>query len=284
MRAEQLLLLVPVLMAVACASEPRPADPPRLKSALEAESDGARRFQRGDLAVAERRFGEAERLFASIDDSAGRARNRRHLARVALLQGRADAALVLLEEATDAASPLDGRLLRGQALLAAGRAEDAQRLFDGLVGECSAACPAAASLAILRGRAYLARGDSATAKTQAEYALARLKDRDEAAETGNAWRLLAAARLAAGELAAAQVAAQSALDIDRRLAVPEKIASDWMLLGDILRKQRPDANPGDYAVAAAAYLRALDVAVAAGLDAITMNAKQALHAIGMEKK
>lgn len=283
MAAERTLLLLS-LLAVACASAPRPADPPLLKSALEAESDGARRFQRGDHAVAQRRFREAERLFASIDDPAGRARNRRHQARVALALGQAEAAMTLLEGAADTAAPLDADLLRGQALLAAGRAAEALPLLAGMAGACGAECPAAPSLAILRGRAALAQGDAASARQQAETALARLKDRDEPAETGNAWRLLAAARLAAGEAAAAQLAAQAALEIDRRLAVPEKIASDWLLLGDIYRKPLPGKASGDIDAAAVAYRRARDVAAAAGLDAITMSAKQSLHAIGMQKK
>ena len=276
MRARLLLILV---MLSGCAAQPRPADPPLLKSALEAESDGARRFQQGEYLGADRRFRDAERLFASIDDPEGRARNRTHQARVALAQGDAAAALALLDGAT---TSMASGMLRAQALLSAGRTGEALRILGPLADACAASCAAAPGLAILRGRGALAEGDAATARAQAELALARLKDRDEPVESANAWRLLAAARLAGGDAGAALRAGESALDIDRRLALPAKIARDWLLLGDIHR-----ADAGDQVgtgAAAEAYRRALDVAVAAGLEAITLEAKQALQAIGMQKK
>jgi hypothetical protein len=87
-------------------------------------------------------------------------------------------------------------------------------------GRCGADCATAASLEILRGRASLRRGDADAARAHAERGLALLRERDEPRELGNAWRLLAAARLASGDVAAL-AAAQAALDIDRRLALPE---------------------------------------------------------------
>ncbi len=281
MRAE--LLFVMALALAGCASEPRPVDPPRLKSALEAESDGAKRFQRGDFAVAERRFTEAATLFASIDDDAGNTRNRLHLARVRLAQGRAEAALELLAAlpAADAAA-VAVLLLKGQGLLALGRAEDASRILASAEKACAAPCAAGASLAILLGRAALARGDGAAALGQAERALQLLRDRNEPHETGNAWRLLAAARLAGGD-PAALAAAEAALDIDRRLALPEKIARDWLLIGDIHRQRAPDKAAAALEPAATAYRKARSVAEAAGLEEISLTAMQSLQAIGMKK-
>lgn len=279
MRAEWGLLL---LVAVAgCASQPRPVDPPLLKAALEAESDGAKRYQRGDLPVAERRFAEAMRHFASIDDAAGSARNRLHLIRVKLAQGRADAALELLDGIPPAlARELDVLLLRGQALLAADRAIDAGRALELAAGRCGADCAAAASLEILRGRASLRRGDADAARAHAERGLALLRERDEPHELGNAWRLLAAARLAAGDVTAL-AAAQAALDIDRRLALPEKIARDWLLIGDIHRRLASGRGSASDNDARLAYARALEIAKAAGLEEISLTAAQALQAIGM---
>lgn len=279
MRAERILL--PLLLLAACASEPRPAEPPQLKAALEAEADGAKRYQHGDHVVAQRRFREAERLFLSIDDAAGRARNLRHLSRVALAQGKAGDALELLESDTAEPQSVETRLLRGQALLASGRRDEAARVLGDLAAGCAAPCPQAVSLGILRGRVALASGDDHAARGHAESVLALIKDRDEPIESGNAWRLLGAARLAGGDAAGALAAARSALDIDRRLAIPEKIAHDWLLIGDIHAKAI--AHPASASEAVAAYRRAGDVAAAAGLDAITMSAKQALQAIGMQK-
>jgi tetratricopeptide (TPR) repeat protein len=279
-RAE--LLLVLVLALAACASEPRPVDPPRLKSALEAESDGAKRFQRGDFTVAERRFAEAAKLFASIDDDAGNTRNRLHLARVRLAQGRAGAALELLEALPAAAASAELLSLKGQALLALGRTGDAARVLVGAEQACAAPCPGAASLAILQGRVALAQGDAAMALGLGERALQLLRDRNEPNETGNAWRLLAAARLARGD-AAALAAAQAALDIDRRLALPEKIARDWLLIGDIHRHGAQGKTAEALEPAATAYRKARSVASAAGLEDISLAATQSLQAIGMGK-
>jgi tetratricopeptide (TPR) repeat protein len=269
-----------LLVLAACASAPKPVDPPLLKAALEAESDGAKRYQRGDLMVAERRFADAMRRFASIDDASGSARNRLHLVRVKLAQGQVDAALELLDGMPPAlARDLDVLLLRGQALLASDRAIDAERALELAAGRCGADCAAAASLEILRGRASLRRGEAAAARAHAERGLALLRERDEPHELGNAWRLLAAARLAAGDVTAL-AAAQAALDIDRRLALPEKIARDWLLLGDIHRRFTPGQPPGGND-ARLAYARALEVAEAAGLKEISLIASQALQAIGM---
>ncbi len=264
----------------ACASEPRPVDPPLLKAALEAESDGAKRYQRGDLAVAERRFAEAMQRFASIDDAAGSTRNRLHLVRVRLAQGRAAAALDMLDGIPKgSARELDVLLLRGQVLLALDRAADAGQVLELAAGRCGAECTAAASLEILRGHASLRRGDSNAARAHAERGLGLLRERDEPLETANAWRLLAAARLAGGD-ASALAAAQAALDIDRRLALPEKIARDWLLIGDIRRRlaSTPASGGND---ARLAYARALEIAEAAGLKEISLIASQALQAIGM---
>ena len=93
------LLLIAALLLAGCSSAPKTADPPRVKAALEAESDGARRYARGDYAVAARRFDEAARICASIDDAPGVGRNRLHLARAELAQGRAEAALAVLAAA-----------------------------------------------------------------------------------------------------------------------------------------------------------------------------------------
>ena len=277
MRAELALILA--LLLGACGSTPKPADPPRLRAALEAESDGARRYERGDYAVAARRFAEAAKLHAAIDDATGVARNRLHLARSELVLGRDEAALQLLDATDsggDAGFALDAWMLKAQAQLGLGRADDARKSLDEAVALCAGACPRAASLHLLRARHALADKRAADSLAHAGAALKLLQGKDDAAETGNAWRLIAAARQAGGDATDALVAARAALDIDRRLALPEKIARDWLLIGDILRAKAP-------AEAATAYRKALAVAQAAGLDAITMIAAQALQDIGMQK-
>lgn len=278
MRAEFVLALA--LLLGACGTTSKPVDPPRLRAALEVESDGAKRYARGDYVVAARRFAEAAKLHASIDDATGVARNRLHLARSELAMGRDDAALALLE-ATDAGGDtdlaLDIGMFRAQAQLGLARTADARASLTAAAALCAGTCPRAASLHLLQARHALAENRAADALSHADIALKLLQGKDEAAEIGNAWRLIAAARQASGDLPGGLVAARSALDIDRRLALPEKIARDWLLIADILRGTAA-------AEAAVAYRKAHDVAQAAGLDAITMIAAQALQDIGMQKK
>ncbi|MDP2795358.1 MAG: hypothetical protein Q8O25_14975 [Sulfurisoma sp.] len=271
--------MLAALILAACGSTPKPADPPRLKAALEAESDGAKRYGRGDYTVAARRFDEAARIYASIDDTPGATRNRLHLARTELALGRAEAALrvlALTESTTDSGLAPGTLLLKAQAQLALARHADAQQSLAAAAGLCAGACPQLASLHLLQARAALADKRALDALTHAETALKLLKDRDEANEAGNAWRLIAAARLAGGDAGGALPAARAALEIDRRLALPEKIARDWLLIGDIQRRSGTD-NP------APAYRRALDVANAAGLADIAGIAAQALAELDKAK-
>jgi len=272
------LLWIAALILAGCAAAPdsayAPTSPPRLKAALEAESDGARRYGRGDYAAAAHRFDEAARTYASIDDTPGTARNRLHQARSELAQGRAEAALLTLESAErggDAGLVLDALLLKAQAQLALDRQSAAQQSLAAASGQCAGACPQAASLHLLQARAALAANRASDALEHADTALKLLQGKDEAAETGNAWRLAAAARLAGGDAGGALPAAQAALEIDRRLALPEKIARDWLLIGDIRKKVGAGGT-------AAAYRRALDVANAAGLADPARIAARALAA------
>jgi tetratricopeptide (TPR) repeat protein len=172
---------------------------------------------------------------------------------------------------------LDALLLQAQAHLALGKPAAAQKNLTAATASCAANCPQSASLNLLQARAALVDKRAADALRHAEAALKLLQGKDEAAETGNAWRLIATARLAGDDAAGALPAAQAALDIDRQLALPEKIARDWLLIGDIQRK----VGAGD---TAPAYRRALDVATAAGLTDIARIATQALADVTTKKE
>jgi len=161
---------------------------------------------------------------------------------------------------------VDIALLRAQAQLALNRTGAAAAELAAIAGRCADTCPQAASLQLLQGRAALAADRPAEALAHAQAALKLLADQNEAHETANAWRLLAASRLAAGDAPGALPAADSALVIDRRLALPEKIAGDWLLIGDI------HARIGSAEAAANAYRRALAIADAAGLAEVAAQA------------
>lgn len=269
--------LLAAAQLAACGSTPKVSEPLLRKQAQEAESDGARRYARGDYAGAARHFAAAGQLQQSLDDPAAAARNQLNQARADLAQGQADAALDRAQRITHAELALDALLLQAQANLALGRLAATQANLGAAATACPANCPRLASLNLLQARAALADKRAADALNHAEAALKLLQDKDEAAETGNAWRLIATARLATGDAAGALPAAHSALEIDRQLALPEKIARDWLLIGDIHRRVGAGGT-------ANAYQRALDVATAAGLTDIARIATQSLAEITVPKE
>lgn len=270
MRRANTLLLVTLLLA-ACASAPPPPEAPARRQALEVEHDGAKRYARADYAGAVSRFREAARRFTGIDDANGTARNRLHEARATLGAGQPAAAAALAAALhADTAYGLDALLLSAQAALAAD-APAASGYLDAAAVRCGKACPQQATLALLRARLALAAGTPAQALPYATQAQALLQGKDDALELANAWRLAAEAQLALGDKAAAHAAAQTALELDRRLALPEKIARDWLLL----------ARAGSGAEARAAYERAATIAAAANLSEI---ANLAQHALTQESK
>lgn len=278
-------VLIAVLLA-ACGSTPQPAEPPLRKQAQEAEMDGAKRYARGDYAGAARHFGAAGQLRMSLDDPAAAARNSLNQARAELAGGQAEAALSRVQRIGHAELALDAQLLQAQANLALARRDAAQANLLVATAACATNCPQLASLYLLQARAALADGRAADALRHAEAALKLLRDQDEAAETGNAWRLVAAARLAGNDAGGALPAARAALEIDRQLALPEKIARDWLLIGDIARKVGAGGTAREVPVGdtATAYQRALDVANAAGLVDVAALATQALARINPAKE
>jgi hypothetical protein len=265
------------LLLAACGAAPKPAEPPLRKQVQEVESDGARRYARGDFAGAALQFGAAAQLQVSLDDPAAAARDSLNQARAELAGGAAAAALDRTRRITHPEFALEARLLGAQANLALNRAAAAQAELAAAEADCAAKCAQLASLKLLQARTALVERRAADARQYAEAALKLLQDKDEAAETGNAWRLLAAARLAANDAAGALPAARAALDIDRQLALPEKIARDWLLIGDIQKR----VGAGE---TAPAYQRALDVATAAGLGEVAALATRALADIHTNKE
>lgn len=276
-RQPLLAALCASLLLAACGSAPKVSEPALRKEAQQAERDGAQRYARGDYAGAARHFAAAGQLQQSLDDPAASARNQLHQARAELALGQAEAALQRAQRIASGELAVDALLLQAQANLGLGRLAAAQTSLAAAAAACGQACPQSASLNLLQARAALADKRAPDALRHAEAALKLLQDKDEAAETGNAWRLIAAARLAGGDALGALPAAQAALDIDRQLALPEKIARDWLLIGDIRRKVGAGGT-------APAYQRALDVANAAGLAESAATATQKLLEINKTKE
>jgi tetratricopeptide (TPR) repeat protein len=281
-------LLAACIFLAACGSVPSTPESALRERALQNEQDAARCHARGEFALASQHFGEAARLFASIDDNAGAARNTLNQVRTELAAGQAMAALNRLDRMQaedDPALSIETAQLHAQAYLALGQSPAAAAALESAFEQCSGRCPGIASLHVLAARLDLAENRPQQALAHATSALQALQNQNQAPETANAWRLTATAQLALNHPGAALIAAQAALDIDRRLALPEKLARDWLLIGDIRRAQkvgagttakRPENSPMD---AATAYRRALGIALAAGLDALAERARQALATI-----
>lgn len=276
-RLSPAVALIASLLFAACASAPKPGEPLLRKQAQEAEADGAQHYARGNYPRAARSFGAAGQLQQSLDDPAAAARNRLNQARAELASGEAEAALGRTQGIRQPELTLDVLLFQAQVNLALGRMTAVQTHLEAAAAACPANCPQAARLHLLQARAALAGKRAQEALTHAEAALKLLEKKDEAIETGNAWRLIAAARLDGGDASGALPAARAALDIDRQQALPEKIARDWLLIGDIQKKVGAAGT-------APAYRRALDVAGAAGLADVARLAAQALADIDNPKE
>lgn len=264
------LALLASLLLSACSSSPKATPEPALRTqALNAETEGAHRYAQGDYAGAIRRFVEARRLQQSADDVSAAARNFLHQAQAELALGQAVLALRHAREVRESELMVSSLLLQTQAHLALQQWPMAQATLTQLLPLCTAGCADLGRLRLLQARTALAQGQAQEALAYAQTALPLLREQQEEREAANAWRLSAQAALKLNDAAAALASAESALGIDRQLALPEKIARDWLLIGDI-RRQSQSSH------ATSAYQRALAVAQAAGLVDIVQLATEAL--------
>ena len=259
------------LVVAGCTSGPPPVPEPQLRSqAQELAVQGARRYAQADYPAAQRHFEQALRLCVAMDDVACADRQRLNVAQSLAAQGREGEALVPLGQVHDAALGVEAGLLEAQLRLATAQPARAQELLVGLKDRClGAGGPLAGRWWLLDARAAWSRQDLVATQKAARLALAAFDDPAQAREAANAWRLLAAAQLQAGSPGDAIVSAQAALAQDRQLALPEKIANDWLLIGAAQKASAPDA-------ARQSYRRALDVAQAAGLASLADAARTAL--------
>lgn len=264
---------------IACGGTPPRLLPVPQEAALQLEQDGAKRYARGEFLAASARFAGAARLFTAIDDPAAARRNTLHWARAELAAGQPEAALAPLDRlsAADPSLQPDLLALRAQAQLALGQTAAARTTLTTAFAACRD-CPQLSSLHLLASRLALDENRATEALTHAISAAGLLDTKKAPAETANAWRLTAEARLAMGEGIAALSAAETALDIDRQLARPEKIVRDWLLIGDA-RKLGAGGTPGN---AREAYRRALEIALAATENRLADQARERLA--GLEIK
>ena len=181
------------LVLAACAGAPPAPLPPLKLQALEAETQGARRFEQGRFEVAIAQFQEAQRLNRSLDDQVGLARNLEHQARSELAAGLPQAAQATLASIPIAQRSISTSLLQAQTALALPDLAAAQTVLQDLRARCQA-CPQAAAVAVLQARLALAQSQPDIAEKLLQPTLKPLADQQEPRELANAWRLLAQAQ------------------------------------------------------------------------------------------
>ena len=253
-----------------CASAPAPLPPLKLQ-ALEAETQGARRFEQGRFEVAITQFKEAQRLNRSLDDEVGIARNLEHQARSELAAGLPQAAQATLATISIAQRGINTGILQAQAALGGQDFAAANTTLQDLRARCKA-CAQTAAIAVLQARVALAQSQADVAEKLLLTTLKPLAEQDEQRELANAWRLLAQAQAQQQRHTEALASAQQALSLDRALGLPDKIAADWMLIAQL-------HTPRDAALARSAYTRAREVAQAAQLQAVVTQIDQRLKEI-----
>ena len=267
-----MLVLLSTLLLVGCAGAPSAPLPPLKLQALEAETEGARRFEQGRLEVAVAHFKEAQRLSRSLDDEAGVARNLEHQARSELAAGLPQAAQATLATISIAQRSISTDLLQAQAALALQDTAAANTTLQDLRARCQA-CAQSAAIAVLQARVALAQSQADVAEKLLQPTLKPLADQQEQRELANAWRLMAQAQALQQRHAEALASAQQALSLDRALGLPEKIAADWQLIAQVHLARN---NTSDAAQARMAYARARTVAQAANLQAVVAQIDQSL--------
>ena len=225
------LLLAFAGLLVACGSAPVVRQPLAIEQARAADKDARKALRDGELLRAQHDFAQALALQQSLDNTAGSATTMINLATVAHQLNDDQAALawldrILLEK--EAIYPQESRLtaafrkaviLADQARL--GDADTALRFADNL---CDRKCALNFGIDALRARLLLLNGDA-----QGALALAQAVSKQDGAgqgEQANALRIVAAAEEKLQRPADALQHYQAALEMDKALALSERIGAD----------------------------------------------------------
>lgn len=267
------------LLLAACGSPaPRAVNAPH-EAALALSQRAARALQRGETAQALALYEQALAAADSVEDvdTSGAV-----LLNLALVHGRLGQSREAHQRvdrilAAPARYPgaLQAQAAARKALLHLDARDGALALqwADKSQAACASPCMLAAVLANVRGQVALEAGDATLAAAQATRAAELAAAPESQAEQANAQRLLGRARMALGDRSAAAAALQRALDIDRALGLPERIALDLLYAGDNA------AAAGQRDVARDFFERAQQVAQAAGLAGAVQAAHQRLQAM-----
>lgn len=234
------ICLLAVALLGACAGEQAHRRPPLAQRVFDQGKEGQAAYLKGDLRRAQRLFELAWRDALQIEDSAGVAVMALSLARVARESGASAAGLARLESVSDwHRTSIPARLQQEIELLTAvlladlGRTDAALLQIAALREKCPNICELSVGADGLQARLTLEKGDARRALDLAETALAAFRTHENQQEVANLFRVQGEADLALGDFSGARRALEEALNIDKTLALPAKIALDLSSLARV---------------------------------------------------
>lgn len=258
-----------------CGSTEKP--PAVIGEAQEFSRDGRDAFREGRVDEAYAAYGKALELHRSIDDSAGIVRTLVNLAVISKAAGRKSDASVFLDAIDRYISTVDASTgvraddkalnealaeaswMRAYLHADAGRTSAAwAEIRRGKSRPGASSGKAAGRFANLEARLFLDGGNPASALATARRAL-RLNQRSgDETETADSWRFIGRAQSQTGDPSGSYDAFSKALDLDRELGRPSKVADDLLGMAGAAR------DAGRPAQALACAERARTAARAAG--------------------
>lgn len=223
-------------------------------------------FKNGDYENALRLYNEALKINHSIENIDGIAINIINMAATYRKLGDKNNAHKQIDEILNAPSIAYNPLhLSGAAFLKAMLYSDEKNFdktlewTDKSLSFCQGPqCNNTGKVYNLKGRAYLEKGDVASAISYGNKGLESNTEDGHKTERANSLRLIADAKLMKGEYEDARKFYEDALSIDKTLGLSRKIAQDLMGIGNTYFKQDNKSSALDY------FKRALSVSESAG--------------------
>jgi tetratricopeptide (TPR) repeat protein len=250
------LLCLPLALLTACGSPAPPRPPAAVENAISADKEARRALRDGDLPVARNLFEQSLRLQQSLDNLPGVASAAISLAAVYHRMNDDAKALALLDGILkDQLVPYPAELramasFRKAVILVDGNSKEAAAAVEAAAQLCVKSCEFVAGLNNLRARLALGSKDYATAAIFAMAAADAAGDNKE--ELANARRHAAAARAALGQTGPALEHYLAALELDKQLGLPRRIAEDLDGVAKMLDKLGRKDEAASYARRAAA--------------------------------
>ena len=265
MRPEHAILIVSVALGACGTVPPQSHADARRERVVNLNDSGQRAVARGELRRAAAHYAEALRLAETIEDFRAVAVNALNLAATWQALNELELCHRALDKVLAAPARFEPRFVTEaegrKALLAlqAGRLDTAGEWLARAESGCHAPdCRIQVALLNLRGQLMLEQGAGIEARAAFARALAASRSEGNREEEANALRLDGRAAARTGEHAEAAGLLNQALEIDKQLALPDKIAQDLLALAETELARGQLAAARDYAQ------RAYDVSRAAG--------------------